>query len=165
MDTAAWIDQHDTMIAQTIRRHGWFIQYVLGGCTSPDCTGEDEDDLPPFAYTVGMVGLAHPELVVVGVGMDTSRHLLNDLGERVRNDEALLPGRMLTFAGWSHRVIPELLPNPGEIVLEANRFYRRPPEHSVPALQLGYDDRDGRFPWEEGHLRPDLQPRPGTWRA
>jgi hypothetical protein len=28
--------------------------------------------------------------------------------------------------------VPEPIPNPGEILLTANDFYRRPPEHSVP---------------------------------
>ena len=46
------------------------------------------------------------------------------------------------------------MPNPGEIVLGANRHYDRPPFMSVPVLQLSYDDRSGRFPWE-----PSTPPR------
>jgi Domain of unknown function (DUF4262) len=49
--------------------------------------------------------------------------------------------------------------------VEANRFYLRPDEASVPVLQLTYDDRPGRFPWEPGYAVPDMQPRPGTFRA
>jgi len=36
---------------------------------------------------------------------------------------------------------------------------------SVPVLQLSYDDTAGRFPWEEGYATPEMQPRPGTFRA
>ena len=62
-------------------------------------------------------------------------------------------------------MVPEVLPNPGEILFTANRFYQRPEEASVPALQLSYDDKAGRFPWEEGYAAPEMQPRPGTWSA
>jgi hypothetical protein len=56
-DTAlqAWLDQEDEHVAQTIRKHGLFIQLVSG----------DANDRPPtFASTVGLFGLGHPELVV-----------------------------------------------------------------------------------------------------
>jgi hypothetical protein len=50
-------------------------------------------------------------------------------------------------------------------VFEANRFYQRPDEFSVPVLQLSYDDTEGRFPWEDGFATPEIQPRPGTFKA
>jgi hypothetical protein len=62
--------------------------------------------------------------------------------------------------------VVEELPNPGEVVLGANRFYERPAEYSVPAYQLTWAHRDGLFPWDEGYrCGPECQPRPGTWRA
>jgi hypothetical protein len=60
----------------------------------------------------------------------------------------------------------EALPNPGEVVFSANRFYERPDEFSVPAFQLTWADAAGRFPWDAGYsCGPDVQPRPGTWQA
>jgi hypothetical protein len=57
-------------------------------------------------------------------------------------------------------------PNPGDVVLGANRVYQRPPEFSVPALQLAWTHRDGTFPWDPGYpCGPECQPRPGTWTA
>lgn len=164
--TQAWLDQEDARITSVIRRHGWAIEYIGGGCCSaPGCDGGD-DEGPPFAYTVGLFGLGHPELLVFGLEADTAMHLLNALGDRIREDEeTLLPGQLLTFEEWEHRVIPEEVPNPGEIVFSANRFYQRPSEFSVPVLQLSYDDLSGRFPWDEGYSHPELQPRPGTFRA
>ena len=76
-----------------------------------------------------------------------------------------MPGQLITLEGWLHKIIPENVPNPGEIVLSANRFYQRPAEFSVPALQLSYDDKAGRFPWEPDYAAPDMQPRPGTFRS
>lgn len=163
--TMAWLDQEDAHVAAIIRRHGWFIQYVGGKCTVPGCACESSDDAPEFAYTVGLFGLGHPELLILGAGQHTSAGVLNELGARVRAGADLVPGQLITFEQWPHRIVPEVVPNPGEIVFSANRHYQRPPEASVPVLQLSYDDMAGRFPWEDGYAAPDRQPRPGTFRA
>lgn len=161
----AWLDQEDARMASIIRRHGWAIEYIGGGfCSVPGCDGGD-DEGPPFAYTVGLFGMGHPELLVFGLDQDDSYGLLDHLGDRVRVDEALIPGRLLDIEGWGHRVIPEEVPNPGEIVFSANRFYQRPSEASVPVLQLSYDDDEGRFPCDDGYSEPERQPRPGTFQA
>jgi len=154
----ALFDQHASLIANKIREYGWFIQFVASG---------DGDPPPPtFAYTVGLFGLGHPELVVTGVDMRTAGGVLNDLGDRIRAGANFLPGELITFDKWPHRVVLEDLPNPGEILLMANDHYQRPSEASVPAYQLTYDDKSGRFPWDDGYSNtPKVQPRPGTWRA
>jgi len=163
----AWLDQEDAKVTDKIRRHGWMVQFVGGSgpCGCPECGGDEDDSNPPFAYTVGLFGLGHPELVVVGLPPGTAAGVLNSLGAQVKAGGTLVPGVLLTLPQWPHRIVAEAIPNPGEIVLGANRHYRRPPEASVPALQLSYDDVDGRFPWEAGYAAPELQPRPGTWRA
>lgn len=148
-----------------IRRYGWYIQYVgSDGCSHPGCR-EEPGEGPPFAYTIGLFGLGHPELLIVGVPSGTAKGVLNDLGERIRRGADLIAGELITFDDWPHRIVPEPVPNPGDIVLWANRHYHRPPEYSVPALQLSYDDIAGRFPWEDGYAAPEMQPRPGTFRA
>lgn len=163
--TQAWLDQEDAMVADVVRRHGWFIQYVGGGLCSARGCDCSSDDGPAFAYTVGLFGLGHPELLIFGADPGTAQGVLNDLGQRVKAGTALLAGQMITFDQWPHRIVPEVVPNPGDVVFSANRFYDRPDEASVPVLQLSYDDRAGRFPWEEGYAAPDLQPRPGTFTA
>lgn len=160
----AWIDQEDARVVEIVRRHGWFVQYVTGGtCTAPRCGCNDRG--PAFAYTIGLFGLHHPELLIFGASGQAAAGVLNNLGGRVRAGATLMPGQMLTFAEWAHRVVPEMVPNPGEIVLGANRFYDRSADASVPVLQLSYDDKAGRFPWDRGYIAPHLQPRPGTFRA
>ncbi len=161
----AWADQHHADLARMIRKYGWSIQYVGGGgCSAPGCDCPD-DDQPPFAYTIGLFGLGHPELLILGTDPGTAAAVMNDLGERIRGGEALLPGVMVTFDDWPHRIVPEEVPNPGEILFGANDFYRRPDAASVPALQLSYDDVQGRFPWEAEYSAPAMQPRPGTFKA
>ena len=153
----AWLDQEDTRTAQTIRAHGWAVQFVGAG---------EEPGEPPFAYTIGLFGLGHPELVVVGVDCGPAHAILQAVAELVRGGRDLVPGELLTFGDRGRQLVPEVCPNPGDVVLGANRFYRRPPEHSVPALQLAWCHGDGSFPWDAG--RPcdgQCQPRPGTWSA
>jgi hypothetical protein len=153
----AWLDQEDAHTAQTIRTHGWAVQYVGGG---------EETGQPPFGYTIGLFGLGHPELVVVGLGCDGAYGILQGVAGGVRDGRDLVPGELLTFDGWAGRLVPEECPNPGEVVLGANRFYQRPPEYSVPALQLTWSHRDGSFPWDPGYpCGPECQPRPGAWTA
>jgi transketolase len=115
--TQAWLDQVDANITAIVRRYGWYIEYVGGGgCDRPGCDGGADDDGPPFAYTVGLFGLHHPELLIFGVPPGTAAGVLNDLGERVRSGTTLLPGQLIEFDTWPHRIIPEDVPNPGEIV-------------------------------------------------
>jgi Domain of unknown function (DUF4262) len=154
--TTAWLDQEDAHLAQVIRAHRWAVQYVGEG---------DEPDEPPFAYTIGLFGLGHPELVVVGLDHRPAHELLQHAAGLVAGGRDLVPGELLPDQGRPP-VIAELLPNPGEVVLGANRFYERPAEYSVPALQLIWAAANSAFPWdEEWPLSPDSQPRPGTWCA
>jgi Domain of unknown function (DUF4262) len=160
-----WMDQREAWITDTIRRCGWAISYIGGGtCSRPGCTCEG-DEGPPFGYTIGLFGLGHPELLVFSLDASNTAAVLNDLGSRVRGGEHLMPGMELEFEHWPHKVVTEPVPNAGEIVLEANFFYERPAEYSVPVLQLTYADPHGRFPWDDGFTDPGSEPRPGTFRA
>jgi len=112
VQTQAWLDQEDTRVAQTIRRSGWFIQYVFsGGRTAPGSDG-GHDEGPSFAYTVGLFGMGHPELLVLGVSAATASGVLNTLGERVRAGADLVPRELITFEEWPRRIIAEQVPTP-----------------------------------------------------
>ena len=156
-DVQAWLDQQDSLVADNIRRHGWHTEFVFG---------EEDDEDTSFAYTVGLFGWGHPELLIFGVSPHTAAAVLNELGDRVRAGGDLVPGMVLTLHTGSRRVVDESVPNPGHIVFTANRHYQRPDEASVPVLQLTWDDQVGLFPWEAGYSLPAwIQPRPGTFSA
>lgn len=94
--TQAWIDQENARRTATIRHHGWDIQCVIGSlCSDPDCGCADGDG-PAFAYTIGLFGMGHPELLIFGLDPTTVAGVFNNLGERVRADESLLPGQVIT---------------------------------------------------------------------
>jgi hypothetical protein len=154
--TTAWLDQEDAHLARVIRAHRWAVQFVGEG---------EEPDEPPFAYTIGLFGLGHPELVVVGQDHRAAHELLRHGADLVAGGRDLLPGELLRWDGQVP-VVAEVLPNPGEVVLGANRFYERPAEYSVPALQLTWSAAGGLFPWDAGWPFPaGHQPRPGSWCA
>jgi hypothetical protein len=155
--TIAWLDQEDARLAQVIRTHRLAVQYVAAG---------EESDEPSFGYTVGLFGLGHPELVAVGLSYDIACGLLNKVAALVVDGRDLVPGEVLHDDDGEPAVTVELVPNPGEILYAANRFYERPDEFSVPAFQLTWAHPGGIFPWDpEYPCEPECQPRPGTWRA
>jgi Domain of unknown function (DUF4262) len=154
--TTAWLDQEDAHTAQMIREHRFAVTYVWG-----EGPGE-----PAFGYTTGLFGLGHPELVIVGLSQDPTHHHLDRAARLVVGGRDLVPGERLTWPDWPGSLIVEVLPNPGEVLFGANRFYQRPDEYSVPAYQLAWPHRDGTFPWDATYAcGPNCQPRPGTWRA
>ena len=153
-DLASWLAREDARTEEVIEQYGWMVQAVFG-------SGPRRPDL---AYTVGLTGLGHPELVVFGLPVETAHPLLNDLGERVRSGETLAAGTELSFGAWPHRVHLLSAPHPDRVLFQATRTYGRP----VPALQAVWDDRSGRFPWQPGYCVPRwLQPLPdsASWRA
>jgi hypothetical protein len=155
--TIAWLDQEDERLAQVIRTHRFAVQYVYPG----DAPGE-----PGFGYTVGLFGLGHPELVVVGLDYELAHALLTRMTKLVIGGRNLVPGETFSDDDGREILVVEVLSNPGEILFSANRFYERPDEFSVPAFQLTWADDRGVFPWDPGcSTGPDRQPRPGTWRA
>ena len=153
--TIAWLDQEDERLAQVIRKHRFAVQYVYPG---------DDPGEPGFGYTVGLFGLGHPELVVVGLDYELAHRVLTRMTRLVIEGRNLVPGE--TFPDDNGRVIlmVEALPNPGEILFSANRFYERPDAFSVPAFQLTWADERGVFPWDpDCGIGVDRQPRPGNW--
>jgi hypothetical protein len=155
--TIAWLDQEDARLARTIRTHRWAVQYVARG------EGSDE---PSFGYTVGLFGLGHPELVVVGIDYELACGVLNKVGGMVLEGRDLVPGEVLHDDDGQVAITVETLPNPGDVLFSANRFYERPDEYSVPAFQLTWALEGGIFPWDPDYpCGPECQPRPGTWRA
>lgn len=142
----AWLDQEDAHVAEVIRRHGVCLQLVgMGTCSVPGCLCP-ADSGRPFGYTIGLFGISHPELVIVGLDEREAPRILNDAARLVLGGRRLLHGEEVELPNAERRVVAEEVPNPGDIAIGANRHYQRPKEASVPLLQLTYADRRGRFP-------------------
>ncbi|GAA4541305.1 DUF4262 domain-containing protein [Pseudonocardia xishanensis] len=127
-------EQYETWQRETIRRHGWALQAVLGG-----------EEGPPFVHTIGLTGFDHPELIVFAVGQATAARLLNRLGEYVRIGGRLGPGDTV---GVPDGVVSVLeFPDPEPWLRQADRVYRVPGGAPVEALLVvpeeGYRAAEG----------------------
>lgn len=151
-DTIAWLDQEDRRTTEIIRKYGCFIQGVFG-----------DAEQPSFAYTVGLFGIGHPELIVFGLDHHSAAHALNWFFARIKSGHDLMPGDIVEPEESGTRFLIEHFPNPGDALYAANRHYQRPSQASVPAYQLTWD-ANGAFPWEPGYpYSPTFQPRPGDY--
>jgi hypothetical protein len=141
------------------------VQHVWAECGGLDCDGMCRPAGEPlFAYTVGLFGMRHPELVMFGLAQPASQAALNELGEAIRAGGNFVAGETVYVDALRQAVVFEALPNPGDIVCFANWFYERPAFASLPALQVTYPDGAGRYPWDDGYSLPaGQQPRPGEY--
>src|SRR4051812_26189754 len=103
--TTAWLDQEDAHLAEVIRAHRWAVTYVW-----PD----EQEDAASFGYTVGLFGFGHPELVLVGLGADTTHAILQRVAEEVAVGRDLVPGELLIWDDGAGPLFVEACPNPGE---------------------------------------------------
>lgn len=121
------IDQYAAWQRETIRRHGWALQAVLG-----------DEEGPPFVYTVGLSGFGHPELILFATSQATAAAVLNDLGELVRAGHELAAGDTVPLgSGTVHLLV---FPESDGWLLAANDLYRLPGRPPVPALLVVPED-------------------------
>jgi Domain of unknown function (DUF4262) len=120
-DSIHWADQYDAWRRDTIRRHGWALQAVLG-----------DEDGPPFVYTVGLTGFGHPELILFATAQTTAGQLLNELGELVRAGRQLVAGQRVTTPSGDVHLLT--FPEAEHWLFAAEDLYRAPGAPPVPAL-------------------------------
>ncbi len=135
-------EQLERRIDDAIQHFGCFIQAVGGG-----------DEEPPFAYTVGLYGLGHPELIVFGLDVESAAGTLNWFFARIRDGGGLTPGEIVSPPGSGTRFLVEARPGAGRALFAANRYYHRSRRNPVRAFQLTWD-ADGAFPGEPGYPYP-----------
>src|SRR5690242_12815476 len=88
----AWADQQDAAIREAIRRDGWFGVGV---------EGDDSRSIPSFAYTIGLTGVDHPELVVFGLHPEIAEKVLRNLARRVLAGERFDDDTELQLPIWT----------------------------------------------------------------
>lgn len=180
----AFRDQDRRRTTDAIRRWGCVVLHVSDDvdCACCAATGVNRAErrarqrdrrrrvtsMPAFSYTIGLHGIGHPELLVFGLEQETARRLLTRLTHDVRDHgRDFVPGEVITpGAVFDGRLLVQSLPNPADILVQADNYYRRPDEGSVEALQLSWCDPMGRWPGEPGCATPaSAQPHPGSFRA
>ena len=132
-------------VATTVeRRHGWAISGRHG-----------DEAAPPWAFSVGMwLTCQAPELVLCGLSVENAAAIINAVGARVADGADYGPGDVLDDvcpAPLAFRPVDPGWRATGGLLSVANAFYGmvRP-----PYLQVVWSDREGRFPWDQGHQSP-----------
>jgi hypothetical protein len=137
-------------LARVIDRFGWAVLHGGGSGTGD----------PRWSYTVGLSGLGHPEVIVVGLPFEAAETYLNLVGEAVRAGARFSPGVVTTALTDADSPVVFLQVADTSRLAVAEQF-----AGSVDALQLVWPDSTGKLPWEEGHRNPPhaqplLGPRP-----
>jgi hypothetical protein len=109
-----------------------------------------EADSPTFAYTVGLYRtFGHPEIIMLGLGLDLMHRLLNDVAASLREGRRYAAGdvsdEFLDDHDVTFRAVPER--HYRAYLGWANWFHDGV---AYPVLQLIYPDRERRWPWEAG---------------
>ncbi|TKR22511.1 DUF4262 domain-containing protein [Cellulomonas hominis] len=115
--------------------HGWALQWV----------GPGDGELQ-FCYTAGLYRYDLPELIVFGPCQADAARLLNTLGARMRAGNRYVDGDSIDDV-WRHARVMEVLDSREHLVM-AHPLARA--TRPLPALQVIYPDRDGRWPWQPG---------------
>jgi hypothetical protein len=129
----------DEIIIHNVRKHGCHIVDVRDGD-------------PPFAFSVGLfANFAHPELIIFGLRPENAQAIINDVCDRAAaghkfadgdiSDDFLADGYKVCFRDVPLTIYPDYLGT-------AIWFYRK--SGPFPCLQIIWQDRNRRFPWEAG---------------
>jgi hypothetical protein len=125
----ATIDDYFDEVRATIRKCGWFVQYI-------------EDDRTPFAYTIGLADWELPELMITCVSPQRATRLLNRVAGDTVRDRALPAGRQLTIPGGPLIEIVDI--DHPDAHLKFAVAFGGP---DIRAQQLVWADGHGRWPW------------------
>lgn len=142
-----------------IDSRGWAWQTV-----GPDQGDDEHEPFPHYCYTVGLVSKGLPDLIIVGLDIQTSISVGDELIIRALGLDA--PGRAVPTAAGPHpfNVNEELLdvfkgsramlvdvppPQAAKRSLFAHD-YAEAVSKAPDLIQLVWPDRNGRLPFEEG---------------
>jgi uncharacterized protein DUF4262 len=127
-------------IMSNIERVGWMAIGVMPTIDDPLHT--------PFTYSIGCYGHdGHPEFIVLGLNPSLAHVLLDGLCRRVAAGERFADGEADDKVLEGYPVRFKALPPDGTPLNWARNYYG---VEELPALQIVWPDKEGRFPGEEG---------------
>lgn len=154
---AAELDDIDTRAISDVKRYGWHV-LIVGA-------GEEVDEEPVFAYSIGMMhSLGHPEVLMSGQPSVLLHTWINTIGEQITAGHPLQVGVVREgvvdgFAVTAERVTAAAR---DEAVCMLRSFYRR---DDVPAMQCVWASPEGHFPWQAGAPTELRRRQPARWRT
>lgn len=133
------MDEPDRKILEDIERFGCSVMHIAA-----------EDDLPPFAFSMGISRTSNaPEVIVVGLAQPMAQFVVNEYNRRIRSGEAIVAGRKYAgFIGGFDVLAESVHVSNYEEYLGYNLWLYQGPTFEV--LQLVYPNTSGVWPWEQG---------------
>lgn len=126
-------EEYLDVLRAIISEHRWAIQFV-------------EDEQRPFAYTVGLHGMGHPELLITGLPPQTSARLLNSIAHQmVDGDMWLRPAVHIDYQNEFLLEVVEVEHPDVHLKCAVGLFGAR-----IRAFQLVWADDRRRWPWDRG---------------
>ncbi|OLF16157.1 DUF4262 domain-containing protein [Actinophytocola xanthii] len=145
------LDARELNMLFHVQEQGWSVVVVA-----------EEQELPGWAYSVGMWhSLRGPEVCMFGLRARDMHTWINAVGHQVRAGQPLRAGedRLGVLDGFPVAVRPVHRDWHDELLTLAGEFYGG----FVPAVQLIWPDRHGRFPWDPGAGERCRTHQPRLW--
>ena len=131
------MDEADRQVLENIKRFGCQVMHIAA-----------EDDLPPFAYSVGIQQTTSaPEVVVIGLKQPMAHFVVNEYNNRVRNGERFVTGqRYAGFVGGFDVLVSDVDKSHYEEYFGVDLWLYEGPNFDV--VQLIYPNTSGVWPWQ-----------------
>jgi hypothetical protein len=133
-------EEADEIVLRNVRKHGCHIVGLPDGERGPG-----------YAFSVGLfANYSHPELVIFGLGSDTSVKIINDVRDRAAAGHKFVDGDIsddILEGGYKVCFWDVPLKAYDSYLGTAIWFYAKSPR-PFPCLKIIWQDRHGRFPWE-----------------
>ena len=141
-----------SLVRDVILERGWCIQIVTHdqGHDAESSVGQGRE--LPFAYTIGLTRYhGHPEIITFNLCLEHFLLALNLLGEAVVQGHDVTRQEVLDrlFGERCTRMLR--VADSSRHLVMANAMYRAAGADPIPALQLVWPDRQGRFPGQPGY--------------
>jgi hypothetical protein len=133
-------------VRHNIEEFGWHVMMV-----------DSDEEGPGFVYTIGLwKTLQVPELICVGLKLDVMHAMVNELGERRRKGEIVVPGEPVQgLVSNFPCVLKTMAMKHYEAYLGYAIWYYD--GNQFPVEQIVWPDRSARFPWDVGYDAPPTQ--------
>ena len=131
------MDKADRLVLENIQKFGCQVMHIAA-----------EDDLPPFAYSVGIQQTTSvPEVVVIGLKQPMAHFVVNEYNNRVRNGELFVPGQKYSgFIGGFDVLVSVVDKSYYEEYFGVDLWLYKGPNFDV--VQLIYPSTSGVWPWQ-----------------
>ena len=131
------MDEGERKALDDIEKYGCHVIHVMA-----------EDELPPFAYTVGIQRASNaPELIVIGLKQPMAHFILNEYNRRIREGERFSDGQFASgfLEGFNCQFRTVGRSNYREYFGWDLWLYK---SDTFEALQFVYPNTNGIWPWE-----------------